>query len=81
MENQKPRLSAFGSLCSLCLSDGLAMTGPQFYNLVGGVVCKNCRVAVCDCPRSLGEEKKSEGKKIRVDVIARPEEFDKIADK
>ncbi|PHJ16591.1 calcium-translocating p-type pmca-type protein [Cystoisospora suis] len=56
------------------------MTGPQFYNLVGGVVCKNCRVAVCDCPRSLGEEKKSEGNKLRVDVIARPEEFDKIAD-
>lgn len=28
----------------------LAMEGPDFHKLVGGVVCAKCRVAICDCP-------------------------------
>jgi P-type Ca2+ transporter type 2B len=31
-------------------SDFLALEGPEFSKLVGGVVCKNCKIAVCDCP-------------------------------
>jgi Ca2+ transporting ATPase len=28
----------------------LAMEGPEFNKLVGGVVCKKCRTVICDCP-------------------------------
>ena len=28
----------------------IALEGPDFNKLVGGVVCKKCRTAVCDCP-------------------------------
>lgn len=31
-------------------NDFLALEGPEFSKLVGGVVCKNCRVPICDCP-------------------------------
>ncbi|CBZ53551.1 hypothetical protein NCLIV_033380 [Neospora caninum Liverpool] len=58
---------------------GLAMTGPEFNALVGGVVCSACRTAVCDCPRDPTEEKRT-GKKMRIDVIAFPEAFNEIAD-
>jgi len=30
--------------------DFIAMEGPEFNKLVGGVVCKKCRTALCDCP-------------------------------
>lgn len=30
--------------------DYLALEGPDFNKLVGGVVCKKCRTALCDCP-------------------------------
>jgi len=26
------------------------MEGPAFNKLVGGVICKKCRVNICDCP-------------------------------
>eukprot|EP00070_Physeter_catodon_P038303 XP_028345197.1 plasma membrane calcium-transporting ATPase 2-like [Physeter catodon] len=59
--------------------NGHAMTGAEFNALVGGVVCSHCKIAVCDCPRNQSEEKRT-GRKMRIDVLARPEEFDKIAD-
>ena len=31
----------------------LAMEGPDFNKLVGGVVCSKCRTAICDCPITL----------------------------
>ncbi len=55
----------------------LVMEGIEFINQIGGVVCKSCRTIVCDCPRDKDTAKK-EGKKIRVDTIAKGEEFDKI---
>lgn len=60
--------------------DFIAMEGPDFNKLVGGVVCKKCRTAVCDCPTN---SKKAEegGVEVRVDTIANAEEFDKIKDK
>lgn len=30
--------------------DSLVMNGLDFIELVGGVVCSNCRVKICDCP-------------------------------
>jgi P-type Ca2+ transporter type 2B len=61
-------------------TDFLALEGPEFNRLVGGVVCKNCRTAVCDCPT---DSKKAEetGREVRVDTVANGEEFDKIQDK
>lgn len=29
---------------------GIALTGPDFYRRIGGVVCEVCRTEVCDCP-------------------------------
>lgn len=29
---------------------GLAMTGAEFFKLVGGIVCESCCTAQCDCP-------------------------------
>ena len=60
--------------------DFIAMEGPDFNKLVGGVVCKKCRTAVCDCTTN---SKKAEegGVEVRVDTIANAEEFDKIKDK
>lgn len=28
----------------------IAMEGPDFNKLVGGIICKECKVSVCDCP-------------------------------
>jgi Ca2+ transporting ATPase len=60
--------------------------GPEFMELIGGVVCKNCkedkskRWEDCDCVKKSEELKKPEnkGKKVRVDTILNGEEFDKI---
>jgi hypothetical protein len=56
------------------------MEGTEFNKIVGGVVCKKCKTAVCGCPITAAEaeEKKAE---IRVDTVAKGEEFDKIIDK
>ncbi len=60
--------------------DQLAMEGTEFNRIVGGVVCKKCKTAVCDCPLTAkeAEERKVD---IRVDTIAKGEEFDRIIDK
>jgi Ca2+ transporting ATPase len=60
--------------------------GPEFMELVGGVVCKNCkedkskRWEDCDCVKKSEDLKKPEnkGKKVRIDTILKGEEFDKI---
>jgi Ca2+ transporting ATPase len=61
-------------------NDFLALEGPEFSKLVGGVVCKNCRVSICDCPTN-SKQAEELGKELRVDTIANGEEFDKIQDK
>jgi Ca2+ transporting ATPase len=47
---------------------------------VGGIVCKACKIAVCDCPTTK-EEAEETKVAIRVDVVANGAEFDKIIDK
>lgn len=59
--------------------NSLVMTGPEFIELTGGVVCKKCRTKDCNCPRDKEEAKKMK-KEIRVDTIANAEVFDKICD-
>ena len=41
-------------------SDSIAMEGPEFVKLVGGIVCKKCRTARCDCPTD-SKKAKEEG--------------------
>lgn len=41
----------------------------EFIKLIGGVVCKKCRVAKCDCARDSKEQEKT-GQELRVDTIA-----------
>ena len=57
----------------------LAMQGPQFNRLVGGVICSKCKTLVCPCPttKKKADELKTD---IRIDTIANGEEFDKIKD-
>jgi len=57
--------------------NSLVLTGPEFVNLTGGVVCKKCKTKECDCPRDRVTAKKT-GKPMRIDTIANQEAFDKI---
>ena len=61
-------------------SDAIAMEGPDFVKLVGGIVCKKCRTNRCDCPTD-SKKAKEEGTEMRIDTIANGDEFDKIKDK
>jgi Ca2+ transporting ATPase len=53
------------------------MEGPEFISAIGGVICKNCKTIVCDCPRDSQTAKKL-GKDVRVDTIENQKEFDRI---
>jgi len=55
----------------------IVMTGPEFIEVTGGVVCKKCQTKECDCPRDK-ESAKKKGKDVRVDTIANAAAFDKI---
>eukprot|EP00921_Rhytidocystis_pertsovi_P011216 GHVQ01018104.1.p1 GENE.GHVQ01018104.1~~GHVQ01018104.1.p1 ORF type:complete len:1253 (+),score=188.78 GHVQ01018104.1:451-3759(+) len=59
---------------------GLAMLGPEFYKMIGGVVCEACRTEVCDCP-SNEKEAKIGSRKVRVDVLGSPSSFENIANR
>eukprot|EP00922_Rhytidocystis_sp_ex-Travisia-forbesii_P001202 GHVS01001690.1.p1 GENE.GHVS01001690.1~~GHVS01001690.1.p1 ORF type:complete len:1084 (-),score=158.98 GHVS01001690.1:635-3787(-) len=61
---------------------GLAMLGPDFYKLIGGVVCQTCKTEICECPTNEKAAKdKSKSQKVRVDVLGNQTAFDNIADK
>lgn len=55
----------------------LAMLGPDFTNMVGGVICQTCRTATCGCATD-AKTAEAEGKNLRVDVIGDIEAFEKI---
>ena len=59
--------------------DFIAMEGPDFNKLVGGVVCSKCKTLVCPCPTT-NKKAEEDGTELRVDTIANGEEFDKIKD-
>lgn len=56
--------------------DQTVMEGVEFDDIVGGTVCEQCQVKICDCPRD--SRKLKEGQKVRVDVIGNMEEFRRI---
>jgi len=55
----------------------LVMEGVDFIHKIGGVICKECRTIVCDCPRN-EDQARQMGVKVRVDTIANKEAFDQI---
>jgi len=55
----------------------IVMTGPEFIERTGGIVCKKCQTKDCDCPTDK-ETAKKKNKELRVDTIANQQEFDKI---
>ncbi|KAL8271935.1 hypothetical protein Esti_004059 [Eimeria stiedai] len=55
----------------------LAMLGPEFTNMVGGVICQTCRTAICGCATD-AKTAEVEGKNLRVDVIGDMAAFEKI---
>ena len=38
--------------------NSVVMEGSEFILAIGGVICKKCRVQVCDCPRDSKTAKK-----------------------
>lgn len=40
--------------------DYIALEGPEFNRLVGGVVCAKCRTAICPCPTSIKKKVKGD---------------------
>lgn len=60
--------------------DSLVMNGADFIEKIGGVVCKNCRTKICDCP--LDEVQAKEQKKPqRKDTVANGDVFDELIGK
>ncbi|CDJ34218.1 LOW QUALITY PROTEIN: Ca2+-ATPase, putative [Eimeria mitis] len=55
----------------------LAMLGPDFTQLVGGVVCQTCRTVTCGCATD-AKTAEAEGKNLRVDVIGNMDAFERI---
>lgn len=52
----------------------IALEGPEFTRLIGGVVCKKCEIAVCDCERDPKIAEKN-NKSLRIDCIKNMEVF------
>jgi Ca2+ transporting ATPase len=60
--------------CGILMPNGVVMDGPKFTMEVGGVVCKNCRTQICDCPRDK-RSAATKGQVIREDVIGNIDRF------
>jgi P-type Ca2+ transporter type 2B len=58
-------------------NNALILEGSEFQALTGGIVCLSCRVKVCECERDLNDAIRKQ-KKLRIDTIANPKEFDRI---
>ena len=64
--------------------DSLILEGPEFFKLIEGIVCLNCKEKeICDCVRNKYElaKKENKNKKIRKDSIKNLSAFEKIAKK
>ena len=55
----------------------IAMLGPDFTNMVGGVICQTCRTAMCGCATD-AKTAELEGKNLRLDVIGDMAAFERI---
>ena len=78
--DNKLTATAIAKECNIIVAgntESIVMEGMEFMNRIGGVICCNCRTQICNCPRD-EETAIREKKKIRKDMIANGEEFDKI---
>ena len=62
----------------LCGDNSVVMEGQEFRDRVGGIICNNCLVEVCDCARD--SAKATPGQKIRTDIVKDMDEFKKFID-
>ncbi|EGR33929.1 hypothetical protein IMG5_030810 [Ichthyophthirius multifiliis] len=53
------------------------LEGKEFILLTGGIVCKKCRILVCNCPRDKQTAEKTK-KSLRVDTVKNQEKFRQI---
>lgn len=60
--------------------DYLALEGPEFNKMFGGVICSVCKTLVCPCPTTK-KKAEEEDVKLRVDTLANLEEFKKVESK
>ena len=66
-----------------------AITGNSFYNIVGGLICEECKIDsnFCQCPKTeaeakqMAKEKNEEPKNIKKDAIKNIDNFKKITEK
>ncbi|CAD8110921.1 unnamed protein product [Paramecium sonneborni] len=77
--DNKITAKAIAKECGILIDENqsLVLEGPDFVNRIGGVICKWCKTAICDCPRDQTTAKQI-GKQVRVDTIKNGEEFDKL---
>ena len=72
----------------LMTSKPQALTGNSFYNIVGGLICEECKKETnfCKCPKTeaeakqIAKETKQEQKKIKKDAIKNIDNFKKITE-
>ena len=65
-----------------------AITGNSFYNIVGGLICEECKIDsnFCQCPKTeaeakqMAKERKEEQKKVKKDAIKNIDNFKKITE-
>jgi Ca2+ transporting ATPase len=60
----------------ICGENSIVMEGQEFRERVGGVICNNCLVDICECARD--SAKATPGQKIRTDIVKNLEEFKKF---
>lgn len=71
--------SAIARECGIISDENsIVMEGKEFRERVGGTVCANCLVDICDCVRD--SSKATPGQLIRKDVVKNLEEFSKFID-
>ena len=78
--DNKDTARAIARECHIYTSDSQrVMEGVEFAEACGGVVCRHCQTAVCDCIRDARKAKS--GDKIREDVVKDMKAFKEIAEK
>jgi Ca2+ transporting ATPase len=58
-------------------TNSIVLEGYEFIQKIGGVVCKLCKTAICDCATDKEQAEKT-GKPLRIDTIKNKEAFDRI---
>ena len=77
--DNKDTAKAIARECHIYSNDSQrVMEGVEFAQICGGVVCRNCRTAICDCVRD--SRKAKPGQLVREDVVKDLKAFSEIAE-